>query len=168
MFLNQLEDDSKKAFLDLALICAKADENLDNKEAEILEIYCNEMGIAKPTKTYKADYIVDSYENDPKKYDSEVREILAKIEREPRDSIIILFELFIMIHADNLVDNVERDIINRLKTLIANNWNSKKYQIINLSVLENSARALAAQMDMLKQIELTAQMTELELIQKDI
>ncbi|MCI6641343.1 MULTISPECIES: hypothetical protein [Campylobacter] len=168
MFLNQLKDDSKKAFLDLALICAKADENLDNKEAEILEIYCNEMGIAKPTKTYKADYIVDLYKNDPKKYDSEVREILAKIEREPRDSIIILFELFIMIHADNLVDNVERDIINRLKTLIANNWNYKKYQIINLSVLENSARALASQMDMLKQIELTAQMTELELIQKDI
>ena len=168
MFLNQLEDDSKKAFLDLALICAKADENLDNKEAEILDIYCNEMGIAKPTKTYKADYIVDSYENDPKKYYSEVEEIVAKIEREPRDSIIILFELFIMIHADNLVDNVERDIINRLKKLIANNWNYKKYQIINLSVLENSARALAAQMDMLKQIELTAQMTELELIQKDI
>lgn len=33
MFLNQLKDGSKQAFLDLALICAKADENLDNKEA---------------------------------------------------------------------------------------------------------------------------------------
>lgn len=33
MFLNQLKDDSKQAFLDLALICSKADENLDNKEA---------------------------------------------------------------------------------------------------------------------------------------
>lgn len=33
MFLNQLEDDSKKAFLDLALICAKADEDFDDKEA---------------------------------------------------------------------------------------------------------------------------------------
>lgn len=158
MFLNQLKDDSKKAFLDLALICAKADENLDNKEAEILEIYCNEMGIAKPAKTYKADYIVDLYKNDIEKYEQELTGIFNHFTM--KELVIIYFELFAMIYADNSFDEIERDIILKLKKKILD---QAIYQTLSpalrgaeevlLPVLENSARALVSQMDMLKLIK---------------
>ena len=158
MFLNQLEDDSKKAFLDLALICAKADENLDNKEAEILEIYCNEMGIAKPAKTYKADYIVDLYKNDIEKYEQELTDIFNHFTM--KELVIVYFELFAMIYADNSFDEIEKDIILKLKKKILD---QAIYQTLSpalrgaeevlLPVLENSARALVSQMDMLKLIK---------------
>lgn len=158
MFLSQLKDDSKQAFLDLALICAKADENLDNKEAEILEIYCNEMGIAKPTKTYKADYIVDLYKNDIEKYEQELTGIFNHFTM--KELVIIYFELFAMIYADNSFDEIERDIILKLKKKILD---QAIYQTLSpalrgaeevlLPVLENSARALVSQMDMLKLIK---------------
>ncbi|MDU5326618.1 hypothetical protein [Campylobacter ureolyticus] len=158
MFLNQLKDGSKQAFLDLALICAKADENLDNKEAEILEIYCDEMGIAKPAKTYKADYIVDLYKNDIEKYEQELTGIFNHFTM--KELVIIYFELFAMIYADNSFDEIERDIILKLKKKILD---QAIYQTLSpalrgaeevlLPVLENSARALVSQMDMLKLIK---------------
>lgn len=158
MFLSQLKDDSKKAFLDLALICAKADENLDNKEAEILEIYCNEMGIDKPTNTYRADYIVDLYKNDIEKYEQELTGIFNHFTM--KELVIIYFELFAMIYADNSFDEIERDIILKLKKKILD---QAIYQTLSpalrgaeevlLPVLENSARALVSQMDMLKLIK---------------
>lgn len=162
MFLNQLKDDSKQAFLDLALICAKADENLDNKEAEILEIYCDEMGIVKPTKTYKADYIVDSYENDPKKYEQELTDVFNHFT--PKELVMVYFELFAMVYADNSFDEIERDIILKLKKKIlesaASYISSNTLNLFRgaggevlLPVLENSARALVSQMDMLKLIK---------------
>ena len=160
MFLNQLKDDSKQAFLDLALICAKVDENLDNKEAEILEIYCNEMGIDKPTKTYKADYIVDLYKNDIEKYKQELTDIFSYFT--PEELVIVYFELFAMIYADNSFDEIEKDIILKLKKEILS---TQSYMFsssspfrgagreVLLPVLENSARALVSQMDMLKLIK---------------
>lgn len=162
MFLNQLKDDSKKAFLDLALICAKADENLDNKEAEILEIYCNEMGIAKPTKTYRADYIVDLYKNDIEKYKQELTDIFNHFT--PKELVIVYFELFAMIYADNSFDEIKKDIIFKLKENILSGNNMPTLILstsrvphntgeVLLPVLENSARALASQMDMLKLIK---------------
>lgn len=161
MFLNQLKDNSKKAFLDLALICAKADENLDNKEAEILEIYCNEMGIAKPTKTYKADYIVDLYKNDIEKYKQELTDIFNHFT--PKELAMVYFELFAMIYADNSFDEIEKDIILKLKTKIlsissyefdyGSPFRETGGRAVVLPVLENSARALVSQMDMLKLIK---------------
>lgn len=159
MFLNQLKDDSKQAFLDLALICAKADENLDNKEAEILEIYCNEMGIDKPTKTYKADYIVDLYKNDIEKYEQELTDIFNHFTM--KELVIVYFELFAMIYADNSFDEIERDIILKLKKkildkaifcMLSTNPFRGAEEVL-LPVLENSARALVSQMDMLKLIK---------------
>lgn len=161
MFLNQLRDDSKKAFLDLALICAKANENLDNKEAEILEIYCNEMGIAKPTKTYKADYIVDLYKNDIEKYKQELTDIFNHFT--PKELVMVYFELFAMIYVDNSFDEIEKDIILKLEEKITDKAGITTYLLtskftgnvtnIFLSVLKNSARALVSQMDMLKLIK---------------
>lgn len=160
MFLNQLKDGSKQAFLDLALICAKADENLDNKEAEILEIYCNEMGIVKSAKTYKADYIVDLYKNDIEKYKQELTDIFNNFT--PKELVIVYFELFAMIYADNSFDEIEKDIILKLEKKIADKASRSMFILtpfgvdganVFLPVLENSARALVSQMDMLKLIK---------------
>ena len=48
MFLNLLSEESKKAFLELALICARSSEYAGTAESEVLERYCEEKRLLEP------------------------------------------------------------------------------------------------------------------------
>lgn len=77
MFLNILNDTEKKAFLQLAMICAKADGVIREEENEILQAYCDEMDIQMPKFGAKIDYIIECFDNEKEKYNSEIKEILS-------------------------------------------------------------------------------------------
>ena len=77
MFLNILNDAEKTAFLQLAMICAKADGVIREEENEVLQAYCDEMDIQMPKFGAKIDYIVECFDNEKEKYNSEIEEILS-------------------------------------------------------------------------------------------
>lgn len=143
MFLNELSEDAKKAFLDLALICAKADNVLDKKEEEILKIYCDEMGVERPEKTVKADYFVELFSEDRDKFNSELCDITLQISGK-KEEHIVYFELCAMIYADGEVCELEQYILDYLSEELND----------ETVILQNSSRALLAQMDILKDIEI--------------
>ena len=77
IFLNILNDAEKKAFLQLAMICAKADGVIREEENEVLQAYCDEMDIQMPKFGAKIDYIIECFDNEKEKYNSEIKEILS-------------------------------------------------------------------------------------------
>ena len=77
MFLNILNDAEKKAFLQLAMICAKADGVIREEENEVLQAYRDEMDIQMPKFGAKIDYIIECFDNEKEKYNSEIKEILS-------------------------------------------------------------------------------------------
>lgn len=77
MFLNILNDAEKTAFLQLAMICAKADGVIREEENEVLQAYCDEMDIQMPKFGAKIDYIIECFDNEKEKYNSEIKEILS-------------------------------------------------------------------------------------------
>lgn len=64
MFLNILNDAEKTAFLQLAMICAKADGVIREEENEVLQAYCDEMDIQMPKFGAKIDYIIECFDNE--------------------------------------------------------------------------------------------------------
>ena len=46
MFLRSLNNEEKKMFLDMAVYVSKANGIIEKSESDLLEQYCNEMGIA--------------------------------------------------------------------------------------------------------------------------
>lgn len=149
MFLNQLlSDKSKKAFLDLALICAKSDEVLDEKEKEIFQTYCDEMGTKMPTKMIKADYLVMLFSEDISKFDEEIKEILDNFSSD-KELAIAYFELCAMIYVDDVATKLENYI---LETINRNIYFSNKKNIF-MDILKNSGIGLSSQMNVLKNIE---------------
>lgn len=77
MFLNILNNAEKTAFLQLAMICAKADGVIREEENEVLQAYCDEMDIQMPKFGAKIDYIIECFDNEKEKYNSEIKEILS-------------------------------------------------------------------------------------------
>ena len=116
MFLNLLSEESKKAFLELALICAKSSEYSAEAENEVLKRYCDEMGIEVPKKTFRADFIVDAFTSDRAKFNAEIEEIVKTIItfRFTEAKRIVYFELFAMIDADGVKDKLEEAILTKV------------------------------------------------------
>lgn len=81
MFLNILNDAEKTAFLQLAMICAKADGVIREEENEVLQAYCDEMDIQMPKFGAKIDYIIECFDNEKEKYNSEIEEILSNFSK---------------------------------------------------------------------------------------
>ena len=81
MFLNILNNAEKTAFLQLAMICAKADGVIREEENEVLQAYCDEMDIQMPKFGAKIDYIVECFDNEKEKYNSEIEEILSNFSK---------------------------------------------------------------------------------------
>ena len=81
MFLNILNDAEKTAFLQLAMICAKADGVIREEENEVLQAYCDEMDIQMPKFGAKIDYIVECFDNEKEKYNREIEEILSNFSK---------------------------------------------------------------------------------------
>lgn len=81
MFLNILNNAEKTAFLQLAMICAKADGVIREEENEVLQAYCDEMDIQMPKFGAKIDYIVECFDNEKEKYNREIEEILSNFSK---------------------------------------------------------------------------------------
>ena len=81
MFLNILNNAEKTAFLQLAMICAKADGVIREEENEVLQAYCDEMDIQMPKFGAKIDYIIECFDNEKEKYNSEIEEILSNFSK---------------------------------------------------------------------------------------
>lgn len=171
MFLNILNDAEKTAFLQLAMICAKADGVIREEENEVLQAYCDEMDIQMPKFGAKIDYIIECFDNEKEKYNSEIEEILSNFStareidvdtgrtREKEEKFkypsifdektrlcntlkIAYFELIALIYSDGEVPPIEADILRRLEP------------VLKTKELENLAIFLTNQLNLVKTIEL--------------
>ncbi|WP_169753004.1 hypothetical protein [Campylobacter mucosalis] len=134
MFLGDLSENAKIAFLDLAMICARSDGKMEDEEIVVLNQYCDEMDIQMPQKTTKYDYIVDAFENDKDEYKRSIDKIIASLKDETEDFILsalgsigtqrakkIYFELLALVYSDGAVTQIEEDILKRLSLYITEN-----------------------------------------------
>ena len=98
MFLVQLQEDEKKAFLKLAQHIMEVNTSEGEKEKLILLAYANEMGIS----------VEDFNENE-----FNLEEILSIFKSEVSKKIVLL-EIMALIYADNQVDEEEEKFIKDL------------------------------------------------------
>lgn len=181
MFLNILNNAEKTAFLQLAMICAKADGVIREEENEVLQVYCDEMDIQMPKFGAKIDYIVECFDNEKEKYNREIEEILSNfsktrtidvdtgraMEKEPpaSDALammfigkarllkIVYFELIALIYSDGEVPPIEADILRRLVPDLKTK-ELENFAILKTEELKNLAIALTNQLNFVKTIEL--------------
>lgn len=171
MFLNILNDAEKTAFLQLAMICAKADGAIREEENEVLQAYCDEMDIQMPKFGAKIDYIIECFDNEKEKYNREIEEILSNFSKAraidvntgramkkdpalPSNALammfigkarllkIVYFELIALIYSDGEVSPIEADILKRFEP------------DLKTKELENLAISLTNQLNFVKTIEL--------------
>ncbi|MCM3569772.1 hypothetical protein [Neobacillus mesonae] len=97
MFLAELQQEEKKAFLELAALIAKIDGNVSIYETSVLSKYQKEMELE--------DYEVKGLA---------IEEIL-KIFKSDRSKNIVLTELFQLIYADGVFQDEESQIVDIIK-----------------------------------------------------
>jgi hypothetical protein len=99
MFLGQLSEKSKNLFLQLCIDAALADNVVEVEETQVIEQYCQEMGISKPT----------SYEVVP------LDTLLAGTNKLPTvEKKIILTELLGLVKVDGVYDQSETAFIEKV------------------------------------------------------
>jgi len=99
MLLMKLETKEKFSFLQLAHYLARIDNKFGQKEQEIIEEYCSEMGI---------DYI-DSFDMESFSLDDTLNSFKSK-----KSQKIVLLELMILIHIDNNFHVSEQELIKKI------------------------------------------------------
>jgi uncharacterized tellurite resistance protein B-like protein len=95
----KLETKEKFAFLQLAQHLARVDGEYGNKEQDVIDEYCVEMGIDKPTIFNEEDFILE--------------EILSSFKSTKSKRIVIL-ELMILVHIDDKYDNKEHELTKKI------------------------------------------------------
>ncbi len=95
MYLMNLENNEKFAFLKLAYYIANIDGEFDLEEMNIIEEYCAEMGL-------------EDVDMDTEGFD--LQETLAEI-KNPKSQKIALLELMILIHSDDKLHKFEQKVI---------------------------------------------------------
>jgi len=103
MFLNRLNVDEKKAFLNLAHYIARADEDFSEVEHSYIDNYCQEMQIDNIEFNEDEFSLVDTLE------------VFTTKEAQK----IVLLEIAGLIYSDNIIHSSEERIIN----LIAKKFN---------------------------------------------
>lgn len=96
MLLMKLETKEKFSFLQLAHYLARIDSDYGDKEQEIIEEYCAEMGIENDDMFDVAEFSLQNTLRDFKKVKSKK---------------IVMLELMILIHADDSFDLKEKELI---------------------------------------------------------
>jgi len=96
MVLYRLNEEEKKAFLELAHYLARVDNNFMDKEKEIIKQYCIEMNI-------------QDIEYDKNKFD--LNKTLQKF-KNPKSQKIVLLEIMALIYADNILHPAEKRVLN--------------------------------------------------------
>jgi hypothetical protein len=95
MFLNQLPENEKTLFLQLAHFVARVDNKFSDKEKEIIKVYCLEMQI-------------DDIEFDKNSFD--LNKVLSEI-KSKRSQKIFLLEIMALIFSDEVLHEKEAEII---------------------------------------------------------
>ena len=183
MFLNILNNAEKTAFLQLAMICAKADGVIREEENEVLQAYCDEMDMQMPKFGAKIDYIVECFDNEKEKYNREIEDILSNFSKAREIDVdtgrakekekefkypgiifdkktrlcstlkIAYFELIALIYSDGEVPPIEADILRRLVPDLKTK-ELENFAILKTKELKNLAIALTNQLNFVKTIEL--------------
>ena len=96
MFLNRLNEDEKKAFLNLAHYIARADEDFSEVEQSYIDSYCQEMQIDNIEFNEDEFSLVDTLE------------VFATKEAQK----IVLLEVAGLIYSDDILHSSEERIIN--------------------------------------------------------
>lgn len=98
MFLSQLNQEEKVAFLELAHHIARSDSDFSNLQKEMINGYCVEMQIDK------IDY-------DESQFD--IYTTLSKI-KDKRSKRIVILEIMAIIYADNFLHEKERKVLEKI------------------------------------------------------
>ncbi len=125
MLLMKLETPAKFAFLRIAHHAAKADGKIGIKEKLKLEDCCIEMGI-------------DNILFEDKSYD--IDECLSQF-KTPKSQKILLLELMILIHIDDIFNQSEQDLIE----YVSKKFNMSKMQVKYASIWGKAGSALREQ-----------------------
>ena len=99
MLLMKLESKEKFSFLRLAHYLARIDNNFGDREEEIIEEYCTEMGIEN----------LDSFDMDSFDVDSVLKDFKSEKSRR-----IVMLELMILIHIDHSFNIDEQKLIAKI------------------------------------------------------
>ena len=99
MLLMKLEAKEKFAFLQLAHYLARVDEEFGQKEEDIIEEYCAEMGVENSIM-----FDMESFN---------LKSILKDFKSERSKKIVVL-ELMILVHIDDKFDLKEYDLIHNI------------------------------------------------------
>ena len=103
MFLKQLTPAEKEAFINLCVHAASANDIVEEKEFEMIEEYCKEMGISffDVSKDIEIDRVINVFSDS-----------------ETRHKRIVLLEILGLLHADGCYDNKEKyfvfDLANKI------------------------------------------------------
>ena len=103
MFLNRLNDDSKKLFLKLAYSVAQSDESFSDMQKELIKNYASEMDI-DDIQFNKSEF---NLEND-----------LKTVQNKDYQKIILI-EILAIVYSDNIMHPSEKEIIDT----IVDTWN---------------------------------------------
>lgn len=98
MFLNSLDDESKRNFLELAYKLAVSDNEFSESENDILNSFESEMGVTEIPDTSTVDDLIDYFSRKD-----------ITVQR------IVWLELYGMIMADDKITNEEQEIRNKIE-----------------------------------------------------
>lgn len=112
MLLMKLETKEKFAFLQLAQYVARVDGEYGNREQDVIDEYCVEMGIDKPSVFLEEDFNLDK--------------ILSTFKSRKSKKIVIL-ELMILVHIDDKFDHKEHELTKKIVDAFNINDKDLKY-----------------------------------------
>ncbi len=112
MLLMKLESKEKFAFLQLAHYLARIDNIYGEKEKEIIEEYCAEMGIENEELFNISNFCLED---------------VLKSFKSKKSKKIVMLELMILIHADDSFDLKEKELINLINDNFGFSQNSINY-----------------------------------------
>ncbi|AXH14831.1 hypothetical protein CP985_01180 [Malaciobacter mytili LMG 24559] len=112
MLLMKLEAKEKFAFLQLAHYLARIDSVYGEKEKEIIEEYCAEMGIENEEFFDISDFSLDE---------------TLKNFKSKKSKKIVMLELMILIHADDSFDFKEKELIKVINNSFGFSQNNINY-----------------------------------------
>lgn len=101
MYLFQLSNEKRHIFLDLELYMSKIDGKFSEEEKEIINTHCLEMHINN--NNYECELPLET--------------VLSRIREEfnRKEKRIVYLELLATVLADNVYDDAEKDLIEKLK-----------------------------------------------------
>lgn len=103
MFLNQLDYQEKKMFLDLCIHVAKANDELAKEEKDLINSYCAEMQLPA----------IELYETEQL---STVLDYFSLADKHVKK--IVLFETLGLAYVDGSFDEKEKEIVQKIKDVL--------------------------------------------------